>query len=412
MKKVLVGAMALLTLAACSNEEVLDQNQVRNEIGFTAVTGKALSRAANGYCNKDMPEDFLVWANVPDGSTGYKKYFSGDQFDRDGTSTIYKNNGDVRYWPYSAINFFAVKNAGANVGWNGTNSTIVVTVFAANTTAKDQVDFIYAVANVATKPTSGQTDINFRHALSQIEFQAKNMNSKLYVEISGVSVCKVNNKGTFTLPETKTSGNVAGSGSGDVHDTYPGGPIGTQGGWVLASTSTKTQFDITTKQIDASGNEVDTDEARKVPGDGNVVSLSVINKEKKEYGYQTLYLLPQTLTGWVPSSSAPKPADQDGAYFLVKCKIYNVAGATFDPSTDVRIWPSTNTYADVAIPFSATWEQGKRYVYTFVFTTDGTGGYDPNPGGTDPVDVLVPIKLDVTVDDFVKTDDTPVPMAH
>ena len=112
--------------------------------------------------------------------------------------------------------------------------------------------------------------------------------------------------------------------------------------------------------------------------------------------------MPQTLTAWVPSASAPKPAAQKGAYFLVKCKIFNVAKPAdgYQPS-DVRIWPASNEYADVAIPYSATWEAGKRYVYTFVFTDKGNGGYNPEPGGTDPEDVLVPIKLDVTVDDFV-----------
>ena len=176
MKKVLVGAMALLTLAACSNEEVLQKNEVKQEINFTAVTGKALSRAADGYCNNEKPGDFLVWANVPDGSSGYKKYFSGDKFIQDGT--VWKNDGAVRYWPYSEINFFAVKNA-ENVDWNASNTTIVVSDFIVKNSAGEQVDFIYAVANVATKPTTGQTELNFRHALSQIEFNAQNKNDKL-----------------------------------------------------------------------------------------------------------------------------------------------------------------------------------------------------------------------------------------
>ncbi|MDY5118466.1 MAG: hypothetical protein SPE65_00585, partial [Muribaculaceae bacterium] len=51
----------------------------------------------------------------------------------------------------------------------------------------------------------------------------------------------------------------------------------------------------------------------------------------------------------------------------------------------------------VKMPDNTVWEQGKRYVYTFVFTTDGNGGSDPSTG--DPV--LTPITLDVTVDDFV-----------
>ena len=65
-------------------------------------------------------------------------------------------------------------------------------------------------------------------------------------------------------------------------------------------------------------------------------------------------------------------------------------------------------YAYVAIPTSdIKWEQGKKYVYTFIFGEGG--GYippvDPEEPDTDPEDpgkpVLVPITFQVTVDDFI-----------
>ena len=62
MKKVLLGTLAVLTLAACSKDEVVQQNP-NDAIGFTATTGKAVSRAADGFCNADLPTDFFVWAN-------------------------------------------------------------------------------------------------------------------------------------------------------------------------------------------------------------------------------------------------------------------------------------------------------------------------------------------------------------
>ena len=46
--------------------------------------------------------------------------------------------------------------------------------------------------------------LNFRHALSQIVFQAKNTNPNLYVEISGVKLVNVDDKGNYTLPEKDT----------------------------------------------------------------------------------------------------------------------------------------------------------------------------------------------------------------
>ena len=199
MKKVLLGTLAVLTLAACSKDEVVQQNP-NDAISFSATTGKAISRAADGYCNNNLPGDFQVWANVPDGS-GYKPYFSGDKFNNDGSGN-YTNDGESRYWPYTAINFFACKNATPD--WKADHSTLVVTNFQVADDVDKQVDFIYAVQNVATKPDDGQTTINFRHALSQIEFQAKNTNTKLYVEIKGVSVCNVVKNGNFEFPTLST----------------------------------------------------------------------------------------------------------------------------------------------------------------------------------------------------------------
>ena len=404
MKKCFFGAIAVLALASCSNEKVVELSQDQ-EIKFTVEAGKATSRAKDGYCNNKKPADFQVWANVPvsDEGTAFKPYFSNELFAlQAGNIWANKADGESRYWPYGKINFFAVKNATADWTKTGTNydyKSLVVSDFTVADNAEDQVDFIYAVANVASKPTEGVTSINFRHALSQIEFQAKNENTKLYVEISGVSVCKINNKGTFVLPTTSTDA-LAGEHQegGNYADNFTGKK---QGEWTLATPSSKTTYSVTTKNDADNANDV-----KEVAGDGVVVDLTVTDPSDKEYNSQTLYLLPQTTTAWVPSPSAPKPAEQDDSYFLVKCKIFNVAGSSYNEETDVRIWPATNTYADVAIPFAANWEQGKRYVYTFVFTDHGNGGFDPDNGK----DVLVPIKLTVTVDDFVEGGNTPVDM--
>ena len=115
-----------------------------------------------------------------------------------------------------------------------------------------------------------------------------------------------------------------------------------------------------------------------------------------------MYLLPQQLVPW-NRTSTPKATESSDTYFLVKAKIWNIAGDSFS-STDVLLWGDDKTSMsatgakDIAIPAPATkWEPGKRYVYTFKFTKAGEGGADPGTGA----DILVPITLDVTVDDFV-----------
>ena len=128
-----------------------------------------------------------------------------------------------------------------------------------------------------------------------------------------------------------------------------------------------------------------------------------------------MYLLPQTIEAWDPSS-VNVPTEGKGSYFLVKAKIWNVAAGdgTRAASGDVVLWDNqkkvpgeggSESTVDqfIAIPIpTITWKPGKRYVYTFIFTPDGNGGYNPDPTNpSTPEPVLVPIKLSVTVDDFV-----------
>ena len=76
------------------------------------------------------------------------------------------------------------------------------------------------------------------------------------------------------------------------------------------------------------------------------------------------------------------------------------------------MWGKENagTYVakELAIPADFTWEQGKKYIYTFVFGK-GNGGYDPDPDPSDPATpVLVPITFDITVDDFIPVPGTEI----
>ena len=391
MKKVLLGTLAVLTLAACSKDEVIQQNP-NDEISFTAVTNKAVSRAADGYCNKSLPTSFKVWANVKDGT--YKPYFSGDEFKKkDGTESVYENKDVSRYWPSMAVNFFACVNAEPD--WKSDKSTLVVTDFTVKKTLNEQVDFIYATVKEASKPAADAVDktqkINFRHALSQIEFMAKNENSKIYVEISSVSVMNVYNKGNFEFPTESTDHNYKGTVSGSIHNHLPSDPtIANQGTWDVNTSSTD---DYTASFT-----------AVEVAYNANP-SLTVTDAADKEYNANTMYLMPYgkqdpSTPVYIPNWNGSGIPAADKAYFQITAKIWNVAATTdltagsVNKETDVVLY---NGEIAVKIPDNSIWEQGKRYVYTFTFTKTGNGGTDPGTGK----EVLIPITLDVTVDDFV-----------
>ncbi len=368
MKRFFGGAFGLLALVSCSNDELTSVNRDGDEIAFNVVTNSP-TRAGDVYGSNKKPTDFKVWATF-NGQT----YINGDEIHSDDGNTWINNSG-TRYWPDGEVTFYAHCNADAEFQWNDGSPTINYTV----EDALAQKDLIYAVKKQTKDGEDGKAVLNFRHALSQVVFQAKNTNKNLYVEISGVSVCKLGKTNTFAYPSENTEGN-------------------TWGTWNVLNGGPKTY----SVNFDPVG----------VPGDNAVKDLTSKNDEGKEYNSNAMLLLPQTSNAWIVKKGEAitgTPANQGGTYFLVKCQIYNVAGATVDTEHDVCLW-GQDAPKDVAIPVKLDWTQGKKYIYTFIFG-DGNGGYDPDPDiPNDPTPVLVPITFNVTVDDFVPVNNEDIKM--
>ena len=370
-KSFLLGTLMVSMLAACSQDEVISFNQ--DEISYGAVTGKQ-TRAANNYCNNALPAAFNVWAkHISEDKTTQKDFILGDVIsNNDGVWT----NSVTRYWPNSGtLDFYAHVNAGNCFNWN--NGAPTINDFTIGTDASQQKDLLYAVKKEQSRQ-DGKVTLNFRHALSQVVFKAKNTNEKLHVEIEGITVGNINSKGTYTYPTEATDNNYVdhtGTGVG----VYP---TNGQGIW---TSSDAINYSVIFTPV-------------KLDGDGNVYSLTNPEDEsdKGDKLKNTLMLLPQMQTAWDPHTPATSFI---GSFFFVKCKIYNVAGDQFDQANDVLLWGDATTGAakEIAIPVTINWEQGKKYIYTFVFS-NGNGGYIPDPN--DPQPALAHISFDVTVDDF------------
>lgn len=401
MKKVLVGAMALLALAACSNEEVLDQNQVRNEIGFTAVTGKATSRAADGFCNAKLPDDFQVWAKQ-----GTTNYFGGQKFEESGDKYVIPSADPVRYWPTVALDFFAAKNyegaASSSVTWNPASATEPAKIvnFTVATNVSQQHDFIYAVNMGQSKPTGGAAaPLNFRHGLAQVVFRAQNLNKNISIEVTGVKVMNVQNKGTFTFPVLSTTGNVE-----DTDNPQNASLAGKQQGTWTPVTTSLDSYTVTLPTAAV----VTEQNSNTTP-----ISLTYDFKSTSErYNNGSLYLMEQKEPKMWNGTDALMNADGSayktdcGAYLILTCSIWNVAAGDGSERTasDIILW--NNKDIAVKLPATLAWKHGYKYVYTFKFTKTGDGGTDP--GTLDPV--FTPITLSVTVDDFAEETETPVDM--
>lgn len=397
----------VLVLAACSKNEVFEVNQDGNEIQYSVVANNA-TKAADIYCNNNKPAEFTVFAESSDGKT----YINGDKITTaDGNTWV--NESGTRFWPNDlSLDFYAIVNG--TITWNvsaaeGTAPATIVD-YEVPTTVADQQDLLYAVKTgqqkgataEATKPVT----LNFRHALSQVVFQAKNTNENLYVEISGVKIVNVANKNTFTFPTSDTDNTTL---VDDNHDgSFESGDYESAnwGTWAplapVSGAAGSTVYPVTFDDVVLDNNTNAT------------VNLTNNVDAGDEFNANALLLLPQTANAWDPAEVAsPEVTGRaaDGSYFLVNCAIYNIAGESFDADTDTPLWGTTTGHKEVAVPVIINWEQGKKYVYTFVFGEGG--GFDPenpDPDPENPDPVLVPVTFEVSVDDFVSVANSDIDM--
>ena len=355
-RKYLAVALSAVALTACNNEDVLEVNQGRG-ISFQVATEASTRATATTTSTID---NFKVW-RFTDGKTlmnGIEVSKSGSEWTYDGTI----------FWPATDVDFYSVspaENCGGTV--NISKDAQTITNFTVNTDQSQQVDLLYAVNKGEKKADheASPVSINFRHALSQIVFKAKNTNENLKVIVKGVRIANIKKAGDFTYPDAATT----------AHNNSTTGSIvaTTQGTWSNVSTAEKFSAGM-----DAAG----------VTLDGKVETAKDLSNATG-----ALFMIPQSLTPWNPSTEGCNKSNN--VYFLLNCQILS------GTDKDIQVWPSDadETFAEIAVPANTlTWEQGKKYVYTFIFG-EGAGyepGENPNPDPT-----LVGIDFDVTVDEFI-----------
>ena len=365
MRKInLFLAATAIALCSCSNDETLEVNTGKG-IAFNVTAGK--SQRATVITTSTIGE-FQVF-----GYSGTTTFMNAN-VKKDGDKWSYS---PVQFWPNEGtIDFYSVYPC-TDTTLGGTISITAdaqqIKDFTVNSTCASQVDLLYAVNKGCTKADNETTGVpvNFRHALSQIVFKAKNTNSTLRVNVQGVEVVNVANKGTFTYPAATTAEWLSTDNSTDTETDN------TWGSWELTADKVNFVADITANTA--------------IPADAT--DLTTVGSP--------LLLLPQTITPW---DTTDTKNDANGCYFLVKCKIYNKAA----DGGETLLWPETDAYANVAVPATAIdWKQGKKYIYTFIFGEGG--GYVPPTEEEDPSEpVLVPISFTVTVDEFQSADEIEV----
>lgn len=337
----LTAAFAVMaSLSGCSDTELasIDTAQEKTPIGFHTVGSQMGSRATIINSGDITKTDFKVYAFDKDGNAFMGNNDTDDdlmahngvhiKFDNTTSAWTYANPSDLRYWPDSKLDFYAVSPGTVedeqiknHYNWkiNKTAQTITYWSFDeyGSTSGLQNLDVMYAISKNQTKTAEngGTVKMNFRHILSQVVFKAKTEDDKMEVQIDGMKFHNFQPSGTFTIPEgepTITDWTQTGS----LQYTLTVGMDGT-------ATFTNTGIDVFTKPM---------------------------------------LFVPQTLSPWVPSEK--NIADADIAkltYLQISCRI---------KQNDTYLF-GKDGFETLYVPFSATWEPGKRYVYTLIFG----GGY-------------------------------------
>lgn len=372
-----ISALASMTLlSGCSDNELASvETSQKTPIGFHTVGSQMGSRATIITPSNLQDTDFKVYAFTNDGTAFMGNNDTGDNemdhngvrimYDKTNNTWKYADDANLRYWPEKTpLDFYAV-NPGPVVTednehdlkthyrWiiNKDKQQIIYASFDEYgiTTAHENLDVMYAIAKNQTKGSnSGKVKFNFKHILSQIVFQAKTQYEGMQVDIKDIKIHNFKLSGTFTFPATaeaspalnnwQTPANAPANGTCSV---------------------------VKDQTITVNSAAKPTDISSKTP----------------------LLLVPQKLNNPWNTKTTPKTkeqADKDyESYLEINCRIQQKGVYVF----------GKDGYTTLYVPFSASWEPGKRYIYTLIFG----GGYTDQG-----VPVLSPINFEATAEEWAE----------
>ena len=286
----------------------------------------------------------------------------------DGVKIVYKDGkwdyddpSELHYWPTEdkVLDFYAVSpgsvlsgDAGMHYMWNFNHGSQTIHYacmdeYGAGTGKHADHDVMYGIAKNQTKTTNnGVVKFTFKHILSQVVFKAKTELATMNVVINGIEIWNAKMSGTFTLPsDAETEPTAADN-------------------WKLSAGGLYSPTIIRNAAIEVKSNTEATDISSTTP----------------------IFTIPQTLTAWDVKGAKKTKAEADAAeqsYLKIFCKIQQ---------SGVYLHGSAANYATIYVPFGASWEPGKRYIYTLIFG----GGYDADGNA-----ILKPIEFDAETTDWV-----------
>ena len=199
-KLLLCIPVSLILVGCIELEEVIEpgSNAGSNDICYDVAASK-ITRVADSYSNVVLPASIEVWARTLDNTD----YIPGDIISRDKNGK-WVDQTTTRIWPTGkSLNFAANVNGGGTFKYDADGIPSFVN-FSVNDNPAEQKDLLYAVSMGATN-TGRNVQLNFRHALSQVCFDAQNNTTNVDIKVKSVGVTHVANSGTYKFPSKTTT---------------------------------------------------------------------------------------------------------------------------------------------------------------------------------------------------------------
>lgn len=349
-KSIILMAVAAFAMVSCNNDEVLDLQ--KDEININVV-GSNGSRASEIYSANNLHKEFYLSALYQDGETT-KAYIPQDLIAYEDGKWV--NKSDTRYWPQDenlSLDFIAsnVKyNLGNQVGIWGAKID-----FTPATNVKEQVDLLYAVTKGQTRKDNAISgvNLNFRHALSQIVFNATVTNKNIKVVIKDITLANIAKTGQLAFGLST---------QGSTDEQYVRESMGADN-----YSSIEKPISINVPAVGGKANstsfKVDFED---VTMEG--VSSSDLTNNNADLA---LMLLPHTnVWGETDKSDKSTYADSGKPYIIVNCEMYNIGEKhVYDENgtpTREKEYVPIHT-GDFLIPLDVEWNTGVKYLYTLAF---------------------------------------------
>lgn len=202
MKKVFIGAAAMIiALASCSKISVVN-NDAPQEIGLKAIAGTMTKAPITAFGDGT---NMGVYADYKGAATGsvYQAYFADFEFHKSVSSWAGWKNGShsPKYYPVSGtLDFFAYspKCTAITAGRDGETGLTFAYTLTGN--KMNQYDVLVSqIRSGVTKPASAEdVAIVFKHALSLIDINVKKTGSATIL-VKSITLTGTNHEGTATV---------------------------------------------------------------------------------------------------------------------------------------------------------------------------------------------------------------------